>query len=632
MEVSGKRRDPDIDKGCGEKTQMEVSGKKRDPDLDKGCGEETQMEVSGRRRDPGLDKACGEETQMEVSGKRRDPDLDKGSADTTVYCQPCEEGGKRAVGYGFCQTCKEYMCDPCIEAHTMFKVSRNHIILSKEKMLSFYQAAKQVNICDTEYCKVHTNAMVKFYCPTHRSLSCGICVVFDHSSCKLDYIVDVTKEFVNGKEFIQLRLLINRADDLLSGSTTNVKELLDEVENHSKNEIERLIMFRAEINAYLDCRERELRDSMQKMKDEDVSQLNSLNTDCQSAKAELEAMMSELNSGKLSVHQRYMAARIVKMELPKILDEIEKMAGRMKIRKFRFKRDPETGRLLESKTPLGTVDIEGHVPDLATVTWKKKANIYVRTSLDRNSCFITGSTMLSPGLLLMTDRYNNSVKLVDVTTRAITSQLQLPDRPWDVCAIPDDQAAVTLPAKSMIQLFSSKGCQLSYGKQINVSCDCHGIVFMNNKLYVSYITNPRIEVMTIDGQIVTKFKNRIWKQLFRKPYYLTMSASTPPTIYVSDNGSNSVLQLSLDGKVLREYRDKQLRSPMSVVKVWPGHLLVCGEISLNLMLLTEGDGKMTEILRKIDGLSKPYSVAFCPHTRCLLVGMGSYDSLKVFKA
>ncbi|XP_052815601.1 uncharacterized protein LOC128242482 [Mya arenaria] len=343
-------------------------------------------------------------------------------------------------------------------------------------------------------------------------------------------------------------------------------------------------------------------------------------------------MRSELNSRKLSMNQRYMAARRVHMELPKILDEIEKMASRMKDRKYRFHRDPDIGRLLESNTPPGTVDIEDHVPDLATVTWKKRANIYVRTSLDRNICFITGSTMLSPGLLLLTDRYNNSVKLVDVTTRTVTSRLQLPDRPWGVCAIPDEQAAVTLPEKSMIQLFSSKGGQFSYGKQIKVSCDCHGIVFINNKLYVSYITNPRIEVMTLDGQIVTTFKSRIWKQLFREPYYLTVSASTPPTLYVSDNGSNSVLQLSMDGKVLREYRDKQLRSPMSVVEVWPGHLLVCGEFSLNVMLLTEGDGKMTEILRKNDGLSKPYSVAFCPHTRCLLVGMGSYDSLKVFKA
>ncbi|XP_052815600.1 E3 ubiquitin-protein ligase TRIM33-like [Mya arenaria] len=281
MEVSGKRREPDLDKGCGEETQMEVSGKRRDTDLDKGCGEETQMEVSGKRRDSDFDKGCRKETQMEVSGKRRDPDLDKGSANTTVYCQPCEEGVKRTVAQGFCQTCKEYMCDPCIEAHTRLKVSMDHIILSKEKILPFYQSARQAIVCDTEYCKVHTTAMVKFYCPTHRFLGCVSCVMFDHGSCKLDYIADLAKEFVDGKVFRQLGLSINRADDLLSGSATNVKELLDEVENHSKDEIERLIKFRAEINAYLDCRERELLESMQKIKYEDVILLTALNTDCQ---------------------------------------------------------------------------------------------------------------------------------------------------------------------------------------------------------------------------------------------------------------------------------------------------------------------------------------------------------------
>ncbi|XP_052819104.1 uncharacterized protein LOC128244973 [Mya arenaria] len=426
MQVSGKRRDPDLDKGSGEETQMEVSGKRRDPDLDKGSGEETQMEVSGKRRDPDLDRGSGEEIQMEVSGKRRDPDLDKGSADATVYCQPCGEGGKHAVAQGFCQTCEEYMCDPCIEAHKRFKVSRNHIMLSKDEMPSFYDG---------------------------------------------------------------------------------------------------------------------------------------------------------------------------------------------------------------SKTRLGTLDmaVPGHVPDLCTSTWMKEADIDIRTSHKDRNWWITGSAMLTPGLLLLADYYNHSVKLVNLNARIVTSCLQLPGQPYGVCVITEDQAAVTLKYKSMIQLVSTKAGQLSCGGIIEVSDTCHGIAFYNNRIYISYTSYPRIEVRSIDGCMISTLQIDDGKQLFRLPYCITVSSFKQPSLYVPDALDNTVLQMSLDGKVLRRYQDKQLNSPESVVEVGPGQLLVCGKGSNNVMLLTERDGKMIEILGGKDGLYQPYSVAFCPQTRCIVVGMEN-NLLKVYKS
>ncbi|XP_052817811.1 transcription intermediary factor 1-alpha-like isoform X1 [Mya arenaria] len=343
---------------------------------------------------------------MEVSGKRRDPDLDKGSADATVYCQPCGEGGKRAVAKGFCQTCEEYMCDPCIEAHKRFKVSRNHIMLSKDKMPSFYPSTKQSDIGDTEYCKKHPKEMIKFYCPTHGDLGCGDCVVLDHRSCKVDYIADVAKDFVIGNEFKELGPSIKRTDDFLSGSISNVSELLDEVENQSKHEIARLRKFRAEINTYLDRREKELLDNIRKVKIDDEKVLNTLKTDCESAKSGLEAMKADLSSGDISVNQRYVAARRAEKDLRNILDKTKQMTGLIKARKYRFTKDEDTERLLGSNMGLGKLDVAGEffpVPDLSTVTWKKGADINVKTSQDQATCWITGSAVLTSGLFLLAD-------------------------------------------------------------------------------------------------------------------------------------------------------------------------------------------------------------------------------------
>ncbi|XP_052818953.1 E3 ubiquitin-protein ligase TRIM71-like [Mya arenaria] len=574
---------------------------------------------------------------MEIPGKKRDPDLDldKGSDDATVYCQRCEEDGKRALTQGFCQTCQEYMCDPCIKAHKELKRSRNHVMLTKNKMPSFYPSTKQSDIGETEYCKNHPKEMIKFYCPTHGDLGCGECVVLHYRSCRVDYIADVAKDFVIGNEFKEVEPSIKRAEDLLSRSISNVNVLLVEVEHQSKYEIARLRKFREEINTYLDRREKELLDNIQKVKTDNQNVLTSVKVDCESAKSGLEAMRTDLSSGDISLNQRYVAARRAQRNTREILDKKEQMTGLIKVRKYRFTKDKDTKRLLGSRMDLGTLDVAGKfvpVPDLSTLTLKMGADIDVKATKDQVTCYITGIALLPSGLLLLADGSNKNVKLVNDPARTVASRLQLPGEPWDVCVLPNDQAAVTLPNNSMIQLLSTKRGQLTRGKEIKVSPMCRGITSYNNRLYVSYQSNPRIKVMTLDGHIISTFQTDDGIQFFKAPFYLTVSASTPPTLYVSDYDAHTVLQLSLDGKVLREYRDKQLRHPRSVVEVGPGQLLVCGFSSNNVMLLTERDVKMTEILGEKDGVTNPYSMTFCPHTRAIIVGMHYKDALKVFNA
>ncbi|XP_052778023.1 tripartite motif-containing protein 45-like [Mya arenaria] len=376
---------------------------------------------------------------MEVPGKTCDLYLDTGFAEATIYCQPCGEGGKRAVAHGFCQTCEEYICAPCIEYHKRLKISRNHILLPKDEMPSFYPSTKHSVIGDTEYCKNHPKEIIKFYCPTHSDLGCGDCVVLDHRSCKVDYIAEVAKDFVIGNEFRMLEPWIKQEGDILSGYISNVEELLDEVENQSNYEINSLRKFREEINTYLDRREKELLDNLKKVKTEDEKVLTDLKTACESKKSGLEIIRTELSSVHVSVNQRYVAARKTQKELQEIKDEMGKMAGLITARKCRFTKDADTERYLGSIMGLGTLDVVGEfrrglapVPDLSTVAWKKEKDINVRTSLDKITCWINALALLSPGLVLLSDYNNCSVKLVDLTTRTVTSRLQLPGNPLDI--------------------------------------------------------------------------------------------------------------------------------------------------------------------------------------------------------
>ncbi|XP_052817530.1 uncharacterized protein LOC128243674 [Mya arenaria] len=591
---------------------------------------------------------------MEVSGKKKNPNLD-----TTVYCQPC---GKRTVAEGFCQTCEEYMCTPCIESHTKFRMSRNHIMSSKDEMPAFNSSTKQLDIGDTEYCKYHPREMIKFYCPTHDDLGCSDCIVLDHRNCVVDYINDVSKSFVDGREFEWLTQYRNQFECILTESIFHVKEIYDKVQIQSKNEINNLGKIRAKVIDYLDRREKELLDNIKEVKTEDESLLAALKTEFVSTKARLEAMRTKMTSEDLSVNQRYVATRRAKKELRETEGKLEKMAGRLKARKIWFSMDTATWQLLESSTGLGRLNVSGefrreipaHVPDLSTMAWKKEADIEVSTLpsenlYGENFCSITGSALMSPGLILIAHNGNQSVKLLDVTANSIRSRLQLPGQPWDVCVLPDNKAAVTIPEKAIVQLLkkSTKGGKLVLDRKIEVSDGCRGIAFYDNHLYISFIRYARIEVMTISGSIAKTIRTYMGQTSFQTPNYLTVSAFTQPTLYVSDYNSNTVLQLSMDMKVLREYQNEQLKGPMSVVAVGSGQLFVCGGDSNNVMLLTERDGNMVEILGEKDGLMKPslvtrllsyvigpqglYTATFCPRTRHILIGKGYSNTLKVFK-
>ncbi|WAR12596.1 hypothetical protein MAR_026776 [Mya arenaria] len=141
--------------------------------------------------------------------------------------------------------------------------------------------------------------------------------------------------------------------------TSNVKEIFGEVENQSKVEIDKLRKFRAEINTYLDRREKELLDNIEKVKTEDENALTALKTDCELMKTGLEAMRTELTSGDVSVNQLYVTARRGRKELWGMYNSMKKMVDRVNARKYQFTKDADTERLLGSIMGIGTLDVAG---------------------------------------------------------------------------------------------------------------------------------------------------------------------------------------------------------------------------------------------------------------------------------
>ncbi|XP_052778814.1 uncharacterized protein LOC128216288 [Mya arenaria] len=252
--------------------------------------------------------------------------------------------------------------------------------------------------------------------------------------------------------------------------------------------------------------------------------------------------------------------------------------------------------------------------DLSQSLFSKLPDIPVEGSTDNRDCFLNSLALMPGDRLLLADFNNNSVMHVDTTTNKMVSQVKLPGGPWDLCLLPGDRAAVTLPKEKKIQFVSTQG-NVTLQKVVKVDGKCHGIYFCDDNLIVSFSFPPKVVLMNMKVKVKKSAdKDSSGKPLFLYPEYLTVTreSQTPPVIYVTDWGTSTITKLSISVEVLQTYIDPILRSPRGLAAVGDNQLLLCGRASDNILFLDTFTGEITQLMGKKEGIEGPYSVVYCP--------------------
>ncbi|XP_052780362.1 uncharacterized protein LOC128217318 [Mya arenaria] len=263
--------------------------------------------------------------------------------------------------------------------------------------------------------------------------------------------------------------------------------------------------------------------------------------------------------------------------------------------------------------------------DLSQSQFRKLPDIPVKKAADTRECFLTSMTLLSRGRLLLADCHNCSVKLVDTTTNKMVSQVKLPGQPWDMCLLPGDRAAVTLPLKNKIQFVSTQG-NVTLLDRVKVDGYCYGIDFCDDYLVVSFCPG-KVVLMNMKGKVKKSlYKYNSGEPLFQNPCYLTVTREslTSPVIYVSDWSTNTITKLSISLEVLHTYQDPILKSPRVMTAVGDNQLLVCGMDSYNILLLDTLTGKITQLLGREEGIESPRILAYCSQKKMMFVTCSRY--------
>lgn len=91
-----------------------------------------------------------------------------------LCCDSCETEDS-AAKYR-CDQCLQFLCDFCAQAHRRMSVTRNHVIVSIEELLSRVELSGPVALQRPYFCKRHKGEPFRYYCQDCREQLCRECV------------------------------------------------------------------------------------------------------------------------------------------------------------------------------------------------------------------------------------------------------------------------------------------------------------------------------------------------------------------------------------------------------------------------------------------------------------------------
>lgn len=256
----------------------------------------------------------------------------------------------------------------------------------------------------------------------------------------------------------------------------------------------------------------------------------------------------------------------------------------------------------------------------AKVVKTNKAKI--RISSDKSSPQITGSVFLHNGDVVLCDRNNDTLKLLDASF-TMKESLIFPSHPRDVAVVSNKTVIVCLPAHKSLQYVDVEP-KLTPGRVILLKKMPLAVEVVDDEIYVG-CKDPNksgtgeILIVNKDGNL----KREIGKQadgsfLFDCPSAITVSKSVR-NVFVSDRETSFVTCLSPTGSVLYQYNSPDLIRARGLYLDAVDNILVCGESSTNLQVLTTTGKMHKELLTAADVVKQPCSIAYREDSGTLLL-------------
>ena len=198
------------------------------------------------------------------------------------YCSICapEEKSRATV---YCQTCGEYLCTSCLEAHGRYRKNTNHQVASMDDI-------HKGKIKATSFCHIHLHEEKLWMCTTCKIAICLNCRMLEHNTENhtIESVSDVKKSIKSRVDSLQMRAsekvkILEGQSQYVKDEISNVQDALEkkkeEIEKMFIESVEQLVKNRAEIIEQYDFCKQKFTNSLIKLLDMtniEVTCINSL--------------------------------------------------------------------------------------------------------------------------------------------------------------------------------------------------------------------------------------------------------------------------------------------------------------------------------------------------------------------
>ena len=551
-------------------------------------------------------------------------------------CNPCENDGITKQAKFFCLQCKEYLCQSCERSHKRFRGTRNHRVVCGE-MIPENVDESQLTDINSMRCPCARNEL-EMYCTNHNEVFCSDCKVIKHRHCETNLVDEMFKEATDVDDVTSSRA--NEVKEKLMTVKYNRKQDLEKLTTERENCNEKIASFRKELNRHLDELEEKAINGLDESTETHKEIVKQHLATCSVALRTLSFDMDSYEKAKSSrdVRQRYLTNHKLQQtcqDLDTVFEDLNKELYEPNV-------SVERNKSLSSLLSVDSFCTLNHNlrggSKLFTSAEKEiisSHEVNVRFPSDQNVPWISGSVFLKNGEIVLCDRNNSCLKVLDPSFAKKDDQysVNLSGKPRDCCLINEIEVLVTMPEKQQIQWFQIRPV-IKLKKTFDLDRMCEGVASLKNDIFVTYheIPDKGVKIIDQDGNVKRNISLNEDAENFRRPFYISVDGTG--AIYVSetsnDDFSSQIRSFTKDGDVKYKSFTRQLKGAVGLFIGNDQQILVCFWKSDSVKLLNKDGAIISEFLSPGD-IRQPYSLSFRENDASLVVTMRDTDKMLVCK-
>lgn len=482
----------------------------------------------------------------------------------------------------------------------------------------------------TEYCNVHSDQVLKFYCEQHKQLCCEICRQFDHKICfsRMKYIPEEVKNFET------LTPPFRKIDAQIADFKEYDRKLqcdLKELKKSRETFLYDLKIKKRELLNWLNLMEvravRRLEIVFDKCKKDIDKKRHKAKVACEELRAEVYFLKEILRNDTYDNIYKYIKVKRANQSANESLDKKEH-------RQY-------TNTRFGMKVNENFLHAQRDAEQLYELDFEKKGEtkFNIRLKEDKQICNITGCAVTSSGGVALADRNNAKIKVFNSQFRLI-AKLCIPDGLYDLTCISQNALAVTSPLKSKINIVEIRP-EPDIVKVIETGeGSCWGVKHHEGIFVVNCSTTDSSFIRAID------LESNILFQVETKCNFCTeLSADedtkrliiSTATCYIDGSDTNIVNYVDEHevgdrekAKVLEYNYFNHLRTK-GVTLDTHNNLLVCCKDTDQIYTIAHDGNAVELLLAEADGLRAPQALCYNANKTKLLVTSEATDFIQVFE-